>query len=108
MQDRRSQIVCPCHDVTAHDIHLMIDAGHTSPETIKRSTSVYMGGCQGKFCSPLVQELLIERGIEQAQKNRRPAARAPIVSVPLGALVNVGDDDPSHPVHENNVPTEGR
>lgn len=108
MQNRRSQIVCPCHDVTAHDIDLMIDAGHTSPETIKRSTSVYMGGCQGKFCSPLVQELLVERGIEQAQNTRRPAARAPIVSLPLGAFVAVDDDNPTNQAHESNAPMKGQ
>lgn len=107
MQDQRSQIVCPCHDVTAYDIHLMIDSGHTSPETIKRSTSVYMGGCQGKFCSPLVQELLIERGIEDANTARRPAVRAPIVSLPLGAFVNADEDPPAIRAHEHTT-TEGQ
>lgn len=91
MQSSRSALVCPCHDVTAADIDSVIEAGHTSPETIKRATAVYMGSCQGKYCAPLVQALLIERGIESEGRTRRPAARAPIVSLPLGAFVESPD-----------------
>lgn len=88
MGHRVSSIVCPCHDVTEADINRAIDKGHTSPETIKRATAVYMGSCQGKHCSRIVQDLLIERGVENLGHSRRPAARAPIVPVPLGALLD--------------------
>lgn len=87
-RDARSRIVCPCHDVTQADVENAIDSGHTDPETIKRATAVYMGACQGKFCSPLVQELLRNRNVESAGHQRRPAARLPIVPVTLGSLVN--------------------
>ncbi|MBO1900969.1 (2Fe-2S)-binding protein [Leucobacter weissii] len=83
----RSAVVCPCHDVTRADIEDAIDHGHTDPETIKRATAVYMGACQGKFCSPLVQSILVERGVERVGEQRRPAARLPAAPVPLGALL---------------------
>lgn len=88
-RDARSRIVCPCHDVTQADVENAIDSGHTDPETIKRATAVYMGACQGKFCSPLVQEILKNRGVESAGGQRRPAARLPIVPIPLGALIDL-------------------
>jgi bacterioferritin-associated ferredoxin len=85
-------VICPCHDVTVGDIEDAIAHGHTDPETVKRATAVYMGACQGKFCSPLVQRLLAERGVERVGAQRRPAARVPVVPVALGALV-LGDEE---------------
>lgn len=84
----RSCVVCPCHDVTLADLENAIAHGHTDPETVKRATAVYMGSCQGKFCSPLVQQILSEYGVEQPQEQRRPAARLPIEPVALGALID--------------------
>lgn len=85
--DPGKTLICPCHDVTRADIEAAIEHGHSDPETVKRATAVYMGACQGKFCSPLVQRILLEHGIEQAGRQRRPAARIPIMPVPLGALI---------------------
>lgn len=89
MKRRTSAIICPCHDVTEADLHHVIDEGHSSPETIKRATAVYMGSCQGKYCSKLVQDVLFARGVEVAGSSRRPAARVPVVPVPLGSLMNL-------------------
>lgn len=88
MQRSRSILICPCHDVTEYDIRRMVDEGYTSPETIKRATAVYMGSCQGKHCAPLVQDLLVELGVEKEGEQRRPTARASICPVVLGALVD--------------------
>lgn len=90
----RKVIVCPCHDVTRGDIEDAIAAGHTDAETVKRATAVYMGSCQGKFCSPVVQRLLAEHGVERSGEQRRPAARLPITPVPLGMLVSPEAMDP--------------
>jgi NAD(P)H-nitrite reductase large subunit len=89
----RSRIVCPCHDVTEADVEAAITHGYSDPETIKRATAVYMGACQGKFCSPLVQRILVEQGVEHLDNQRRPTARLPLTPVPLGSLVNL-DTDP--------------
>lgn len=83
----RKAIICPCHDVTVGDVEDAVEHGHTDPETVKRATAVYMGACQGKFCSPLVQSLLAELGVQRIDQKRRPAARLPVIPVPLGALV---------------------
>lgn len=91
-KDARAAVICPCHDVTVGDIEDAIEHGHTDPETIKRATAVYMGACQGKFCAPLVQQLLADRGVEHTGAQRRPAARIPVMPVTLGSLVEVQDD----------------
>lgn len=85
--------MCPCHDVTRHDIEAAVEEGHTSPETVKRATAVYMGSCQGKFCAPLVQEILIELGVEDPSAQRRPAARIPVEPITLGMLMDVDESD---------------
>ena len=92
-KEARKAVICPCHDVTVGDIEDAIAHGHTDPETIKRATAVYMGACQGKFCSPLVQEMLAERGVERTGEQRRPAARLPIAPVALGALIALEQSD---------------
>ena len=38
----------PCHDVALADIEDALAESHTDVETLKRSTAVYMGPCQGK------------------------------------------------------------
>ncbi|MGO1545442.1 MAG: (2Fe-2S)-binding protein [Gulosibacter sp.] len=91
-QHARDRIVCPCHDVTEADIENAIHTGHTHPETIKRATAVYMGMCQGKYCAPLVQELLIRHGVEEPDHVRRPTVRVPLVPTPLGMFVDLRDD----------------
>lgn len=93
--DARKAIICPCHDVTVGDIEDAVEHGHTDPETVKRATAVYMGACQGKFCSPLVQSLLAELGVQPLTGKRRPAARLPVIPVPLGAFVQTADDGAS-------------
>lgn len=92
----RSCMVCPCHDVTLADIENAIEHGHTDPETVKRATAVYMGSCQGKFCAPLVQQILAEHGVEHVDAQRRPAARLPVEPVPLGALIDIAPGDVAH------------
>lgn len=97
MQGSRSVLVCPCHDVTEADIDAVIASGHTSPETIKRATAVYMGSCQGKYCAEVVRAMLAERGIDANTGPRRPAARLPIASVPLGLLADPADGGSAAP-----------
>ncbi len=85
----RSCFVCPCHHVTEADFEGAITECHTSPETIKRATAVYMGSLQGKFCVPLVQAILAAQGVETPGRHRRPAARLSIEPVVLDALVDI-------------------
>lgn len=89
----RDTVVCPCHDVTVADVEDAIEHGHTDPETVKRATAVYMGACQGKFCSPHVQRLLAQHGVEATGQQRRPAARLPVAPVTLGSLATPGFSD---------------
>lgn len=77
--------MCPCHDATEYDLREAWRTGHRHPETVKRLTAAFMGPCQGKYCAPLVRELLDELG---ADEQRRPTARPPVFPVRLGALAD--------------------
>lgn len=99
----RRTIVCPCHDATEYDLRHSWASGFTHPETLKRATAVFMGACQGKYCSPLVSQLLAElagRADQDGQPapgpvQRRPTVRPPLYPVRLGDLAAPAGDPPA-------------
>jgi hypothetical protein len=99
----RRTIVCPCHDATLYDLQHSWASGFTHPETLKRATAVFMGPCQGKYCSPLVGQILAElegRAVQDGQptsgpSQRRPTARPPLYPVRLGDLAAQTDSTPA-------------
>jgi len=90
----RDTIVCHCHDATLADLKVMWREGYRHPDTVKRATAAFMGPCQGKYCAPLVQEILAglaaESGVEI--ERRRPSVRAPLYPVRLGELAAPGGE----------------
>jgi hypothetical protein len=89
-QSDRRTIVCPCHDVTLHDLKVSWQRGYTHPETLKRATALFMGPCQGKFCAPALEEFLesVGAGPAQGESPVRPTVRPPLYSVRLGELAD--------------------
>ncbi|MFD1827063.1 (2Fe-2S)-binding protein [Mumia zhuanghuii] len=87
--DRRT-IVCPCHDVTLHDLKVCWKRGYTHPETLKRATALFMGPCQGKLCAPALDEFLESVGAAPAAGDSpaRPTVRPPLYAVRLGELAD--------------------
>ncbi|MGZ4125614.1 MAG: glycine cleavage T C-terminal barrel domain-containing protein, partial [Actinomycetota bacterium] len=47
----RDGYVCPCEDVSMHDLERAWDEGWRSSEILKRYTTATMGPCQGALCS---------------------------------------------------------
>lgn len=86
----RHTIVCPCHDVTLADLQTMWQAGYRHPDTMKRATAAFMGSCQGKYCAPVVQEVLKQLAVNSGTEvaHRRPSVRAPLYPIRLGELAN--------------------
>ncbi|MGI9413916.1 MAG: FAD-dependent oxidoreductase [Hyphomicrobiales bacterium] len=84
-------VVCRCEEVTLGQIDALIDGGTQSMAEIKRCTRLGMGRCQGRYCVPLLAELLHARFGHGLDEYALFAPRPPVKPVPLG-LVADGDD----------------
>jgi len=51
-------ILCRCEDITMKDFRNALDIGLDSIPLLKRGTRMGMGRCQGRTCSPIVEELM--------------------------------------------------
>ena len=51
-------IICRCLNVSKKDLHTDITNDVESAGAVKRITRAGMGKCQGRYCSPIVQELI--------------------------------------------------
>jgi bacterioferritin-associated ferredoxin len=84
-------MICRCEDVTSSQIADAVAAGYTEIGPLKMSTRAGMGLCQGRSCTPAIQQLLAElAGLPIAQIGL-PTSRIPIRPVPLGAMAKLGD-----------------
>ena len=78
--------VCPCEDVSLHDLRTAIDEGFDHIETLKRYTTTTMGPCQGKMCHQAAIGICAEKTGQTIQETGRTTSRPPTSPVPLGAL----------------------
>lgn len=91
-RSRHTALLCPCFDVSCHEVEALIEQGITDLEVIKRLTSCGMGPCQGQPCWDSLRALVSARsGIalaELARPTLRPPRRALSVAQAAG-LVDV-------------------
>jgi NAD(P)H-nitrite reductase large subunit len=68
------KIVCRCEDVTYDEVVEAIKKGYKDIEELKRYLRCSMGTCQGKGCSRLLRQILIEQGVKEVplSKSRPP------------------------------------
>ena len=78
--------ICRCESVTLDQIHSAIEAGCNSIGEIKQQTRVGMGRCQGRYCAPILAELLSERTNELIDESKFFAPRVPITPVRIGDI----------------------
>ena len=78
--------VCPCEDVSLHDLRTAIDEGFDHIETLKRYTTTTMGPCQGKMCQQAAITVCAQQTGRTIQDTGRTTSRPPTSPVPLGAL----------------------
>ena len=78
--------VCPCEDVSLHDLETAIDEGFDHIETLKRYTTTTMGPCQGKMCHQAAISVCAQHTGRTIQETGRTTSRPPTSPVPLGAL----------------------
>ncbi|HUR59893.1 MAG TPA: FAD-dependent oxidoreductase, partial [Opitutaceae bacterium] len=84
-------VACRCENVPFSAVRREIARGSTDLATIKRSTRCGMGHCQGRYCSPLIAQLLIEQGVEITEHTYF-RAQAPLRPVPIDALAKTQPD----------------
>ncbi|MDE2930628.1 MAG: 2Fe-2S iron-sulfur cluster-binding protein [Chloroflexota bacterium] len=78
--------VCPCEDVSLHDLKTAITEGFDHIETLKRYTTTTMGPCQGKMCQQAAISICAEQTGQTIQETGRTTSRPPTSPIPLGAL----------------------
>ncbi|MBN2994009.1 (2Fe-2S)-binding protein, partial [Pseudomonas cedrina subsp. fulgida] len=87
-RSRHKALLCPCFDVSCHEVEALIEQGITDLEVIKRLTSCGMGPCQGQPCWDSLRALVSARtGIALAALARptlRPPRRALSVAQAAG------------------------
>lgn len=92
LRSRHKALLCPCFDVSCHEVEALLAQGITDLEVIKRLTSCGMGPCQGQPCWDSLRALVSARsGIALAALPRptlRPPRRALSVAQAAG-LANV-------------------
>lgn len=81
-------VVCRCEEVTLSQINTAVDAGAQSMAEIKRCTRLGMGRCQGRFCAPLLADLLQERYGHVSDEDRAFASSPPVRPVPIGVVAD--------------------
>ncbi len=82
----KKTFVCPCEDVSLHDLETAIDEGFDHIETLKRYTTTTMGPCQGKMCQQAAIEICARKTGQAMRETGRTTSRPPTSPVPLGAL----------------------
>lgn len=82
-------LVCRCEEITMGEIRRQVKNGFTTISGIKKAARCGMGHCQGRICGPILSDMI------GAFTQRPPAAvgittaRAPVKTVPLGALARM-------------------
>ncbi len=101
-------VICRCEGLDAGRIRSEIGAGASSLGVLKRRTRLGMGRCQGRYCTPVVANLLssrtgLPRGQEETFAPRLPAKPFPVPTIVLekpewGGHQRAGTPDLSRPL----------
>jgi hydrogen cyanide synthase HcnB len=83
--------ICRCENVSMNQVCTAIDQGVSDMVTLKMTTRVGMGDCQGKMCGSFCQELLKQKTSRSIQEIGHLKPRFPLTPVPFSALVKKED-----------------
>jgi len=76
-RSRHKALLCPCFDVSDHEVEALLAQGITDLEVIKRLTSCGMGPCQGQPCWDALRALVSARSGIALAGLARPTLRPP-------------------------------
>lgn len=89
-------IVCRCEELSAGALRQKIRSGCTNMDALRGETRCGMGPCQGRNCMITVARLIAEHeGHSNPPVPPAFRARPPLRPLPLGALANLTNLDPS-------------
>ena len=98
-------LICRCEEIDRRTIEDRLDRQATTFGTVKRTTRLGMGQCQGRYCATLCADLLRQRSEADFSADDFFAPRAPAKPVAIEALA--GDAGPE-PVPLDILRTSGR
>ena len=79
-------IVCRCLNVTVAEMHSEVIHDVESAGAVKRITRAGMGKCQGRYCSPVIQELLSTQYGLEVDEFSGFAPQVPIKPTPISVI----------------------
>ena len=83
-------LICRCENVSLADINKAIEDDAGSIGTIKRRTRLGMGACQGRYCAPVVADLLAKRTGRPIGEYSFFAPRSPLKPIRIADIVSAG------------------
>jgi bacterioferritin-associated ferredoxin len=83
--------ICRCESVTLSQIYSAIQFGCSSIGAVKQQTRAGMGRCQGRYCAPILAELLAAESRDPIDEDNFFAPRVPIIPVQIGNISGIPD-----------------
>jgi NADPH-dependent 2,4-dienoyl-CoA reductase/sulfur reductase-like enzyme len=80
-------VICRCEEVTYAEIDAALADEIRSAGAVKRRTRLGMGRCQGRYCTPVLENLLAEKCGHDRGEFTGFAPRVPVKPLPIGALI---------------------
>lgn len=90
-RSRHKALLCPCFDVSCHEVEALIEQGVTDLELIKRLTSCGMGPCQGQPCWDSLRALVSARTGIALTGLARPTLRPPRRALSVAQAAGLAD-----------------
>jgi thioredoxin reductase len=85
-------VICRCEEVTFGELDAALDEGLSTVGAIKRRTRIGMGRCQGRYCAPVLDEIVCERFGRSRDEMSGFAPRVPVKPVSIAELAGHGSD----------------
>jgi NADPH-dependent 2,4-dienoyl-CoA reductase/sulfur reductase-like enzyme len=79
-------IICRCEEITLARIEAALADGKPSIGELKRATRAGMGACQGRYCGPILSQLLAKRQGRALDEEVRFAPRMPVKPVRIADI----------------------
>ncbi len=85
-------IVCRCENVRLKEIEHVVRDGEMSMGSLKRSTRLGMGPCQGRYCAPVAASFLAKRSGRPLNEFSFFAPQNPLLPIRIADMVSTGKD----------------
>ncbi len=88
-------LICRCEEIDRRTIEDRLDRHATTFGSVKRTTRLGMGQCQGRYCATLCADLLSQRNQADISADDFFAPRAPAKPIAIGALAGDAGPEPA-------------